>query len=201
MSGELRVGDLAMADHEAAVGVLARGMRDNPLHVAAYGAGPARREAVHAHMMRALLRHARDNEPIAVHRDGVVVAVAGALTQGACRPRAAQQLRYVTTIARMGPRTAMRVGRWVRTWQERDPDEPHVHLGPVAVDRHLQRQGIGSVLLAEHARRLDAAGALGYLETDKPENVRFYERHGYVVVGEADVIGVRNWFMERRPRG
>jgi ribosomal protein S18 acetylase RimI-like enzyme len=198
---ELRVADLPAADHEAAVGVLARGMRDNPLHVSAYGPDPDRRERVHAHMMRALLRHARHNEPIAVYRDGAVVAVAGALTEGECTPRTAQQLRYLTTIARIGPRTAMRVGRWVRTWQERDPDEPHVHLGPVAVDRHLQRQGIGSVLLAEHARRLDASGALGYLETDKPENVGFYERHGYVVVGEADVIGVRNWFMERRPAG
>ena len=196
---ELRTADLPVSDHEAAVGVLARGMRDNPLHVAAYGPDPERRERVHARMMRALLKHARHNEPIAVYRDGTLVAVAGALTQGDCRPRAAQQLRYATTIIGLGPRTAARVSRWVRTWQEHDPDEPHVHLGPVAVDRHLQRQGIGSVLLAEHARRLDAANAFGFLETDKPENVRFYERHGYVVVGEADVIGVPNWFMERRP--
>ena len=199
MSGDLQVGDLLPREHEDAVGVLARGMRDNPLHVAAYGPDPERREKVHALMMRALLRHARHNEPIAVHRGGTLVAVAGALTQGECRPRAAQQFRYLTTIARLGPRTAARVGRWVRTWQGYDPDEPHVHLGPVAVDRPLQRQGIGSVLLAEHARRLDATGRLGFLETDKPENVRFYERFGYVVVAEAEVIGVPNWFMERRP--
>jgi ribosomal protein S18 acetylase RimI-like enzyme len=201
VSGELRVADLPAADHAAAVGVLARGMRDNPLHVAAFGPDPERREIAYGRLMRAFLRHARHNEPIAAYRDGTLVALAGALSQGGCRPDARQQLRLLPTVAGIGPRTAVRMGRWMKTWQEHDPEEPHVHLGPVAVDRHLQGQGVGSVLLAEHARRLDAAGALGYLETDKRENVRFYERHGYVVVGEAEVIGVPNWFMERRPRG
>jgi hypothetical protein len=36
----------------------------------------------------------------------------------------------------------------------------------------LQRQGIGSLIMQEHCRRLDAASEVGYLETDKPENVR-----------------------------
>jgi ribosomal protein S18 acetylase RimI-like enzyme len=34
-------------------------------------------------------------------------------------------------------------------------DEPHVHLGPLAVDAHLQGQGIGSLIMREHCRRLD----------------------------------------------
>jgi hypothetical protein len=51
----------------------------------------------------------------------------------------------------------------------------------------------------EHCRRLDATGDASYLETDKRENVSFYERHGYAVVAAADVIGVANWFMLRRP--
>ena len=31
-----------------------------------------------------------------------------------------------------------------------------------------------------HASRLDATGAVGYLETDRQEAVGFYERFGYV---------------------
>ena len=38
------------------------------------------------------------------------------------------------------------------------------------------------------------------LETDKWENVHFYERHGYTVIAKADVIGVPNWFMIRQPQ-
>ena len=55
--------------------------------------------------------------------------------------------------------------------------------------------------MTEHVRRLDAAGVAGYLETDKDVNVPFYERFGYEVVGEGDVIGVPNWYMLRPARG
>ena len=76
----------------------------------------------------------------------------------------------------------------------------HLHLGPLAVDRHLQGKGIGTQILLEHTRRLDEANAIGYLETDKNINVRLYQRFGYEVIGEADVIGVHCWFMRRPPR-
>lgn len=55
------------------------------------------------------------------------------------------------------------------------------------------------MLLAHHTAHLDATGQRGYLETDKPENVRFYEVHGFVVTHCATVIGVQNWFMSRTP--
>ncbi len=194
----LRVADLPPSSYPDAVGVLARGMRDNPLHVAAYGAHPDRREQAHARLMRALFRHGRNNEPIGVWRDGTLVACTGVLVEGGCRP-SLSQLKMLPAIAGLGPRTAMRVAAWLPVWSARDPDEPHAHLGPLAVDRHLQGQGIGAVLLTEHCRRLDARRELGYLETDKPENVRFYEKGGYRVVGEAPALGVTCWFMRREP--
>jgi hypothetical protein len=42
---------------------------------------------------------------------------------------------------------------------------------------------------------------LGYLETDKPENVTFYKRFGFEVVDEHPVLGIKNWFMLRDARG
>jgi hypothetical protein len=39
--------------------------------------------------------------------------------------------------------------------------------------------------------------SLSYLETDKRENVRFYQKFGFMVMGEAEVLGVANWFMSR----
>jgi ribosomal protein S18 acetylase RimI-like enzyme len=35
------------------------------------------------------------------------------------------------------------------------------------------------------------------LETDKPENVRFYQRHGFEVIAEEEIYGVVNSFMWR----
>ena len=59
--------------------------------------------------------------------------------------------------------------------------------------------GIGSRLMEAFAERMDRAGDLAYLETDKPENVTFYQRFGFEVIDEALVLGTPNWFMLRRP--
>jgi GNAT superfamily N-acetyltransferase len=197
----IEVRDLRVDEVGAAVGVLARGMRDNPLHVAAYGEDPARRLRCHARLMAGLFRHFDAQQPIAALEDGALVGVTGVAPPGTCQPTARQRLRLLPTMLALGPRTAARVGSWTSAWAAHDPDEPHVHLGPLAVDAHLQGRGIGSLIMEEHCRRLDAAGDLGYLETDKPENVPFYDRFGFEVISEDDVIGVRNWFMRRPPPG
>jgi hypothetical protein len=46
---------------------------------------------------------------------------------------------------------------------------------------------------------MDEQKALAYLETDKSQNVRFYEEFGFVTTSEAVVLGTPNWFMQRRP--
>ena len=198
-TANLELVELSRADRAEMVGVLARGMRDNPLHVAAYGPDPERRLRIHGRLMAALFTASPHQRPFGLRRNGALVALAGVAPVGTCRPSARQKLALMPSLARTGPRTAARVGRWLSAWEQLDPPEPHSHLGPVAVDAHLQGQGIGSVLLSEYARRLDAAGEVGYLETDKPENVRFYERAGFVVTSQRDVIGVPNWFMRREP--
>jgi hypothetical protein len=46
---------------------------------------------------------------------------------------------------------------------------------------------------------MDDCGMLLYLETDKSENVPFYQKFGFTVVAEADVLGVPNWFISGGP--
>ena len=46
----------------------------------------------------------------------------------------------------------------------------------------------------------DEHGRLAWLETDKPENVRFYIGHGFEVAEEIPFLSARNWFMRRDPR-
>jgi len=88
--------------------------------------------------------------------------------------------------------------KWLGAWSKHDLEERHWHLGPVAVDAHLQGKGIGSKLMQAFCAQMDAVGEVAYLETDKESNVRFYERFGFEVVGEEEVLGVPNWFMIRR---
>ncbi len=47
---------------------------------------------------------------------------------------------------------------------------------------------------------LDTHGRVAWLETDKPENVRFYIGLGFEVADEEPILSVPNWFMRRDPR-
>src|SRR5262245_59332821 len=176
-------------------------MLDNPLNVAAYGEDPERRQRSLERTFATLFRVFGAQQPICARSPQGLVAVAGIAPAGTCQATALQRLRFLPSMIAIGPRTASRVGKWLAAWGERDPDQPHSHLGPVAVEHPLQRGEIGSQVMREYCRRLDAGSEFSYLETDKRENVPFYERHGYAVIDEADVIGVRNWFMIREPKG
>ena len=99
--------------------------------------------------------------------------------------------------AYLGPVVGGRVTRWLGTWADHDPGAVHGHIGPVAVRKESQGRGLGTALLEAVVERLDHAGLAGYLETDRAQNVPFYERQGFAVVAEGDVLGVPNWFMWR----
>jgi predicted N-acetyltransferase YhbS len=94
-----------------------------------------------------------------------------------------------------GLRSALNVGSWLGSWATHDPSEPHVHLGPIAVDPEAQGRGIGRHLMQRYTRELDCAGWAGYLETDRPENVAFYERFGFELIETSSVLAVPNYFM------
>ena len=172
-------------------------MRDNPNNVAAFGPDPHRRERCLERLFAGLFGTMGSQQPLCALDGEALVGVTGVAPPGSCQPTFGERARIAPSILAAGPRSAMRVLRWTAAWAQRDPTEPHVHLGPLAVEPRLQGRGIGSRILAEHCSRLDEERQIGYLETDKAENVVLYERFGYRVHGEAEIIGVRNWFMLR----
>jgi ribosomal protein S18 acetylase RimI-like enzyme len=184
---------------EEILDVLSRGMRDNPLHVAAFGADPELRQQRFRLLLSALFS-VKDFSHTLVTRseDGAIVGVCGMMPPGTCLPDFGQQLRLLPTLLSINPRVAGRVMRWIGFWQKHDPKERHWHLGPLVVDTHLQGMGAGSRLMQVFCAQMDAAREDAYLETDKPENVRFYERFGFEIVGEQEVLGIPNYFMLRQ---
>ncbi len=190
------------ARHELgeASAVLSRGMRDNPAHIAVFGHQPeVRRKALRRifSTMLPLMPH----PPLVGLQDGTIVAVWGTADPGKCQPGGLQKLRLLPAVLVCGPRTASRALTWLNEWSSRDLKEPHHHLGPVGVDTHLQGKGIGSRVMAAWCKTLDDNHAVGYLETDKPENVRFYGRFGFEVIEEVAVLDTPNWFMSRPAAG
>ena len=195
----LEVGALGPADAEEVVGVLSRGMRDNPVHVAVFGEDPERRqERLRRLFGVAFHRMGWQRRMLAARSaDGAIVGVCGIMQPGNCLPTPGQQLRMLPNLLQNGPRAASRTLRWLGAWSKHHPEDRHWHLGPIAVDAGLQRRGVGSLLMEVFRAQVDASGEEAYLETDKPGNVLFYERFGFEVVSEQEVLGVPNWFMLR----
>jgi GNAT superfamily N-acetyltransferase len=195
---EITVAPLGPADLGAAAAVAARGMRDNPLHLAVIGNDPDRRARLMRAVFLALLSHGR-RWVLGAFLRGRLIGVAAYAEPGRCQPTVRQLPSLLRPAAGFGFR-APRALRWLTTWARHDPREPHSHLGPVAVAPDMHGQGIGSRLLQEYVDECDEAGELAYLETDKSQNVRFYQRFGFSVADQAKVVGVQNWFMTRKPQ-
>ncbi len=71
-----------------------------------------------------------------------------------------------------------------RQMERLHPDKPHHYLAFIALVRGRTGRGLGSLLLAEHHRRLDAEGMPAYLEASSEASRRLYLRHGYVDMPE-----------------
>jgi ribosomal protein S18 acetylase RimI-like enzyme len=184
------------------IDVLVRGMRDNPVHVAAFGEDPDRRSHTLRKLFSLLSRKLEilDNARVARDADGAVVGVYSVLAPGSCRMKPLERvLMSPVMMMTLGIGNGRRAARWLGDWAKHDPDVPHWHFGPLAVDAHLQGKGIGSALMRDFCARMDAEGGTAYLETDKEINAHFYRKFGFEVIDEADVLGVPNWFMLRQP--
>jgi len=129
-----------------------------------------------------------------------VIGVAAAVLPGACiGATAAAELREPPDIDPADAVGFDRTRHVISVMCQHDPDERHVHVGPVGVEPGSQGLGVGGAMLAAVGERLDRDGEVGWLETDKPENVAFYRRHRFDVAVEDRRLGFPIWFMRRAP--
>lgn len=177
-------------------------MRDNPVNVRAFGRQDAdERSRSHVRFFGPVLRGLFKRGVImGAFRDNAVVGVCGMAQPGSCQPTSLEKIEVLRSLIVGNPvGTVFRVVRWAGEWARRDPTRAHWHLGPVAVAPYLQGKGIGGAMLSAFCERMEQEHTLSYLETDKLENIAFYERFGFRVIEECTVLGVPNWFMTRAP--
>ena len=81
------------------------------------------------------------------------------------------------------------------------PREPHWYLPQIGVEPNAQGKGLGAELMRHALARCDQERALAYLEASKPQNIPFYRRHGFEVIGEIRIGAAPPVTpMLRRPR-
>ncbi len=79
------------------------------------------------------------------------------------------------------------------------PDVEHWYLDTIATDPDLHGQGLGGRLLDHDLAIRDANGQASALDTHTDDNVAFYGRRGFEVVGEGQLRGGPPVFMMFRP--
>lgn len=166
------------------------------------------RDEVHEHrvlpvFLGSLLRDSLANGEVWSTTDGARVTGAASWLPPAALPRSRlREARIYAACARAlvtcrNRRTGIRL---LDAVEKAHPTEPHWYLALLGVDPSRQRRGLGGRLLAPVLERCDRGFENAYLETQKPENLPFYERFGFRVVGEVRVADSPTiWRMWREP--
>jgi len=196
------VSALGIEERDFAVGVLARAFRDSPLNCAVIDGDAQRRLRSNLHGMRALLGSA--------FGVATILGISCAANRGSLAGvlLAAEPSRYPLPMPGMWQQLRCLFGqgwtvarRWAvvhQAFSQVHPHDPHFYLSVLGVDPAHQGKGLGSALLRSWLAGVDLQKGSCYLETDRPENLPFYERAGFAVVHEIEVLGVRVWCMVRR---
>jgi len=79
-------------------------------------------------------------------------------------------------------------------------EEPNYFLESIGVDPELQGRGIGSTLLSYLIQQADRERVLSCLSTSELKTTSLYERFGFQVRAETNLMGVPNYHMIREPK-
>lgn len=179
---------------ETTVSVLASAFVTNPLHVSAFGPERYDQNRLFFHIG---VQHMFVGHALVAVLDGEVKGFVHFTASPQCLPPPEQMPAVAESLFKpLGVAVPLLVD-WFTTWCRLDPEDPHVHLGPIGIAPSAQGQGVGTALMNCYLRHLERQRAAGYLETDRPENVEFYKKFGFVVQCEEQLIDTPTWYMWR----
>jgi GNAT superfamily N-acetyltransferase len=179
---------------DTTVSMLAEAFVTNPLHISAFG--PQRIDQNRS-FFRIGLRHMFTGQAFVALVDDQVRGYIHFNASPYCLPAPEEIPLAVTTLLKPLGEAIPQIIKWFARWCHLDPEEPHVHLGPIGVAPDAQGQGIGTALMHRYIEHLKQEQTAGYLETDRPSNIEFYKKFGFVVQHEEQLIGTPTWYMWR----
>ena len=179
-----------------AAGVAARALRDDPDWRAISDDPLVRFEMLH----RAFTVSLRTARVAGVRRNGCILGVASAVAPGGCVGAVLPPEVRSLTPPSPDASDADRLLHFRSVLATHDLDEPHWHVGPVAVEPGFQSMGMGRAAMSLLCEEFDANERVSWVKTVKPENVHFYSGLGFAVVDEVPMLDAHLWFMRRPPR-
>jgi len=186
----VKISFMENSDIQESANVLSVAMVDNPLHVAVFqGMGEKQRLEIEK-MFRRLLIELPGIVFLTKENQNIIGVMRMKSCQGRKVANASQDAIDKNDIG-------WRKSVWHAEWGRNDPIEQHWHLGPIGVLPNHQGSGIGSMLMERFCKEVDACHAKAYLETEGDKNVRFYEKFGFEIVRESEILNVKNRYMLR----
>jgi ribosomal protein S18 acetylase RimI-like enzyme len=192
MMDKLIISFLEKPDFRDAIRVLSIAMENNPMNVAVFQSGPKSvREYLEIDFFGSF-----SELPGIVFTGKVEGQIVGVMRMRSCDGSKDPDKQSNTDEPRdIGRRKSI----WLNDWVNHDPPDPHWHLGPIGVLQSYQGKGIGTKLLHRFCQEVDTCLAPAYLETDVVQLVPYYERFGFELVAESNILGVKSSFMWRSP--
>lgn len=195
---------LTDADAEAAAALLARAFVDEPIFAFTLPDRAARRRLCPP-LFAANLRHAcHHGEALAI---GAAAGQPVGVAYWVARPEPpmtaadAVAFGFAALAADWGPTLATLGGLEATAVRSLDDTpQPWRYLGAIGVEPARQGEGFGSALLGRLLADAAAAGVAVGLMTDRPENVPFYRRAGFLLAAEGrGADGTLPWWSFRTP--
>jgi GNAT superfamily N-acetyltransferase len=180
--------------------VLAKAFVDDPVSVASFnGFTPDRRvRALTVDFSNELQVCIRRAYPIQLNEANQAVAVAVIYPPGAYPlPFIEGWLIQLKSILGNGLYDIRPWLKWLNQVEKHHPTEAHFYLEYLAVEPEYQGKGYGSAILKHLTGKADELGVGCYLENANPRNVAFYQRAGFLVTREMEIIGIHTWLMWR----
>jgi GNAT superfamily N-acetyltransferase len=182
--------------------VLGNAFEDDPVSVAVYkNFTPEKRvRALTVDFSIELLVCIRKGYPIQVNENGRIVATAVIYPPGAYPlPVLDQRLILLKSILGNGWYDIRGWLQWLNEVDKNHPAEAHYYLEYLGVEPRYQGHGFGSGILKHLIAKADEQGVGCYLENANPRNVPIYQRFGFQIKAEKEIIGIPTWFMWRPP--
>jgi ribosomal protein S18 acetylase RimI-like enzyme len=182
--------------------VLARAFVDDPVTVAVYrNFSPDRRvRALGVDFREEVLECVRCGYPLQVVENDKVIAAAVIYQPGAYPLPALTQWRFLAkSFLGNGLYDIRNWMRWLDEVDKLHPTEPHYYLEYLGVEPAKQGKQVGSALMRSLICKADEQHVGCYLENANPRNVPFYQRFGFQITSQREIIGIQSWFMWRPP--
>jgi GNAT superfamily N-acetyltransferase len=183
--GGMQARPVTRADVTALSRTLGRAFFDDPVMAWMLPDAQARRRKLHR-LFEVLVRYHH------LSRGGVEVATDGGGVGGAAlwdppgqwRHTRGEDLRAMPGLIRAFGRSLRRGFVADEMMKAAHPEEPHWYLAVIGSDPDVRGKGFGQVLMRSRLDRCDAEHAPAYLESSNPDNVPYYQRFGFEIIGE-----------------